>query len=333
MGTIQQGAEQAIRICLNVKPEEKVVIVTDKKTLEIGKALEEEAKKITNQVKTFIIEDFGKRPLQKLPDEIDDSTKKADISLCAIDKVAGEVYTIRRPLRLLGVKYGRHANMPGITKQVMEEGMCVDHEKIWDFSKKVYDIVKEAKEIKVTTEKGTNLIATFDKRYNWINSNGDHRKKPQTGTNLPGAEVYTYPSDINGIAVIDGILGDYFTQKYGSLKDNPITLKIEKGKVTKIICENKNLEEEFSNYIFKTDENSSTIGEFALGTNIFLKELIGVMLQDEKFPSIHIAVGDPYPSQTNASYSSKAHCDAIIRDTTVIVDGKKIMEKGKYLIL
>lgn len=333
MGTLQQGAEQAIRVCLGVKPKEKVVIVTDKKTLEIGKAFEEEAKKITDNVKTFILEDFGKRPLQKLPDKIADSVKKADVSLCAVDKVSDEVYTIRRPLRLLALQHCRYANMPGITKQIMEEGMCIDYKKIWIFSKKIYDIVKNAKEIKVTTEKGTHLIANFDKKYRWVNSNGDYRKRPQTGTNLPGAEIFTFPSDINGVVVIDGILGDCFTQKYGSLEKNPITLEIGRGKVTNISCKNKNLEKEFSNYVFKTDENSSKIGEFALGTNIFLKELIGVMLQDEKSPSLHIAVGDPHPNLTNASYTSKAHCDAIIRDTTVSVDGKKIMEKGRYLIL
>jgi len=330
MGTIQQGAKQVLNECLDLKKGEIIVIITDKKTLEIGKAFEKEARKITNKIKFFILEDFGKRPLQKLPIEIECAIKQANISLYAAEKIGNENYTIRRPIRLIGIKYGRHINMPSITKEIMKTGMCVNHKKLWKFSKKIYDIVKNAKEIVVKTDKGTNIIAKFISKYKWINSNGDYRKRPQQGANLPGGEVWTYPKEINGIAIIDGVLGDYFTTKYGILEETPIKVKIKNGRIIKISCKNKKLEKEFKNYV-KTDKNSSRIGEFALGTNIFLKKLIGVILQDEKFPGVHIAVGNPYPEETNAPFSSKVHCDGIIKNPTIFVDGKMLMKKGKYL--
>ncbi|MBW3016911.1 aminopeptidase, partial [Candidatus Woesearchaeota archaeon] len=67
-------------------------------------------------------------------------------------------------------------------------------------------------------------------------------------------------------------------------------------------------------------------------TNIFLKKFVGSMLQDEKFPGVHIAFGYPYPKMTKANWSSKAHMDVVMRKTTIVVDGRKIMDKGKFLV-
>ena len=87
---------------------------------------------------------------------------------------------------------------------------------------------------------------------------------------------------------------------------------------------------EFSRYIFETDENSSRVGEFAIGTNTGLTNLIYNILQDEKFPGVHIAFGHPLPDKTGADWDSKAHVDGVIINTTILVDGEMIMEKGKF---
>ena len=50
-----------------------------------------------------------------------------------------------------------------------------------------------------------------------------------------------------------------------------------------------------------TDENSDRVGEFAIGTNIELTHVIGHILQDEKFPGVHIAFGNPYGAHTGAT--------------------------------
>jgi leucyl aminopeptidase (aminopeptidase T) len=49
----------------------------------------------------------------------------------------------------------------------------------------------------------------------------------------------------------------------------------------------KDLEREFWDYCH-TDEHSDSVGELAFGTNVALVEMIGVLLQDEKIPGVHI---------------------------------------------
>ncbi len=220
--------------------------------------------------------------------------------------------------------------MISITGEIMGDGMCSDYQEIQRISELVYQKVHKAKEIRVVTEKGTDITAQFSPQLKWVISDGNIM--PGHWSNLPDGEVLTTPADINGTVVIDGCLGDFFTKKYGLLEKTPVTVSIKNGRAISIKCGNKELEQELAEYIFQTDENSNRVGEFALGTNVGLKEIIGNLLQDEKFPGVHIAFGiGPLRFDTGADWDSKAHVDGVMKNTTVYADGEMIMEKGKYL--
>ena len=79
-----------------------------------------------------------------------------------------------------------------------------------------------------------------------------------------------------------------------------------------------------------TDENSDRVGELAFGTNLGLSRMIGILLQDEKFPGVHIAFGDPYGSQTHANWKSLTHVDVLTRNCDVWIDEDRVIEKGHY---
>ena len=60
--------------------------------------------------------------------------------------------------------------------------------------------------------------------------------------------------------------------------------------------------------------------------------MIGVLLQDEKVPGVHLAFGDPYGSQTHADWSSKTHVDVLTRDCDVWIDDEQVIAAGQYLL-
>jgi leucyl aminopeptidase (aminopeptidase T) len=60
--------------------------------------------------------------------------------------------------------------------------------------------------------------------------------------------------------------------------------------------------------------------------------LIGNLLQDEKFPCVHVAFGNPYHDETGADWESRTHVDAILKDATLWVDGRKLMENERFLL-
>ena len=333
MGTIEQGVKQAVENCLKIKAGENVVIITDKETLEIGSALKKAIEKITDEIQFFIMEDFGQRPID-FPHTIESAIPVADVSIYAAQGAEGELQSFRRfMIRAVEAnKKLRHAHMIGITPQIMRDGMCSDYREIQRVSRLVYDKVKDASKIRVVTEKGGDFLAEFSPELKWNISDGNIT--PGFWKNLPDGEVFTSPINVNGTVIIDGCLGDFFAERYACLEDIPIIIKVENGRALKesVRCKNKELLKEFTKYIFETDENSSRVGEFAIGTNTGLTELIYNLLQDEKFPGVHIAFGSPLPGKTCAQWDSKAHVDGVIKNPSIYVDDEIIMNKGQFCI-
>ena len=333
MGTIEQGVRQAVENCLRVQPGEKAVIITDRQTIEIGSALKAAIEMIAGEVKYFIMEDFGTRPID-LPPAIEAAMRSADVSVYAAQGAEGELQSFRMPM-LKAIKANstlRHAHMVEITPRIMCDGMCSDYKEVQRISRLVYEKVCSAERIEVTTEKGCNFTARFSPELRWVIEDGDI--KPGRVRNLPDGEVSTCPIDVNGTAVIDGCLGDYFAEEYGFLGGTPKTVEIENGRAMResIECTDEQLREKFIDYLFENDENSNRVGEFAIGTNTGLTKLINNILQDEKFPGVHIAFGSPSPSRTGADWDCSTHIDGVIISPTIIVDGAALMDKGKFLL-
>ena len=319
------GAKQAVNICVAVKPEEKVIVVTDKKTQAIAGYVIDEIRKVTGNLKIYTIEDYGKRPYN-IPDFILKDIADSDAVFVMADYIYGEIPTLYRPINETVEKSrARMAAMVELDEELLGVGMNADYKRIQDFSKKVHDIIKYAKEIRVITSLGTDFTVSLGHRWAIL----DGFPKPGKWVNLPDGEVLTAPTDINGKIVIDGC-----AEFLGILESHPLSVELKDGFARKetVACSDSDVKEKFSKYVFGSDENSCRIGEFAFGTNIFLKKLCGNLTQDEKFPSIHIAFGDPHGSLTGAEWKSSLHMDAIILRPTVYVDSKKIMDEGRYLM-
>ena len=58
--------------------------------------------------------------------------------------------------------------------------------------------------------------------------------------------------------------------------------------------------------------------------------MIGVLLQDEKIPGVHLAFGDPYGSQTGAPWKSRTHIDVLTRGCNVWIDDEQVIAGGRY---
>jgi aminopeptidase len=331
MGTMQEGARQAVHNCLKVRPGERAVIITDQETARIGSAIRKGIEKVTKDIQFFVMEDFGARPIP-FPRKIAKALEAADVSVYAAQGAKGELQTFRQPMLAViddNPKL-RHAHMIGISARIMKDGMCSDYARIQRISKLVYKQVHNARKIRVVTDKGCDFISRFNPRLKWVISDGDI--KPGHWKNLPDGEVFTSPAQVNGIVVIDGCLGDFFTEKYKSLEKTPIRVEVQSGRaiLETLQCADERLRREFARYVFHTDGNSSRVGEFAIGTNTGLKKLIYNLLQDEKFPGVHVAFGSSLPAKTGATWDSKAHVDGVIIRPSIYVDGETLMDKGGF---
>ncbi len=326
---MQKGAEQATKL-VGLSDKDKVVIITDKQTSNVAGIVFEEVGKKAKQVELFFMEDFGERPVV-FNELIRQRIMNANVLYYIAQSVKGELHSFRMPMIETARSHGklRFAHMIGISEEIMKDGMSTDYSKIKELTQKVQGIVSNARELHLTTKAGTNLKVQFSPRIKWIPCDGHiHEGK---WTNLPDGEIFTSPELANGVLVVDGVIGDHFSKKYGCVEKHPMKITIENSRITQVECENKELLEEFKEYI-KQDENSNRVGELGIGTNIGLKKLIGNLLQDEKFPGIHVAFGDPYGKETGADWSSTSHVDVVMKECNIHIDGKQIMDKGKFLI-
>lgn len=328
---LYQATKEVVEECLSISVGEKIVIITDEETAKIVDALLVHIDALECSVKRFVLEDYGDRYQGiEFHNEIKEALREADASIYAAQSMKGELESFRHPM-LEVIKQNnhlRHAHMPNISQEVLIKGIGSDYSVVRKQTQKVYEYIKSAHIIHVSTPKGTDLTVELSPKIKWIPSDG-HVAQGEW-SNIPSGEVFTCAHKAEGVIVIDGILGDYFTKEFGLLSETPVTLRVHDSRVIDVNCDNEEIRHELLEYM-KKDENANRIGEFAIGTNIGLKGLIGNLLLDEKFPGVHIAIGHGYPSRTGASWNSVAHCDAVMKECTIIVDGHKIMEKGEFL--
>jgi leucyl aminopeptidase (aminopeptidase T) len=323
------GARNAVKVCLRVQPREKATVVTDDATREIAASLVHELEDVGATYRAWILEELSPRPLEDLPSEIVEDLETSQVSIFAVQARANELRSRMQMTDVVNRRKIRHAHMVNINHQIMLEGMRADFLKVDRISTKVVDLVRRAKQIRARTEAGTDLTADLNPKYHWLKTSGII--SPEKWGNLPGGEVFTTPGEVNGTFVIDGVVGDWLCAKFGSLRDTPLTIGVKGNRLVEAHSSNQQLRDDFWNYTH-TDENSDLVGEFAIGTNIELKDVIGQILQDEKYPGVHIAFGNPYGAHTGAEWFSSTHIDVVGRNFDIWVDSQQIMRQGQFLL-
>jgi len=323
------GARNAVRVCLRVQASEKVTVITDEVNLEIAAALVRELEELGCRYQTWVLEDVATRPLTDFPLAIAKDLDSSQVSIFAAQAQTNELKSRIQMTDVVNRRKIRHAHMVNINKRIMLEGMRADFQKVDRLSVKVLETVRKAKQIRAKTPAGTDLVADLNPNYRWVKTSGII--SIEKWGNLPGGEVFTTPGEVNGTFVIDGVVGDYLCAKFGALKANPLTIQVKENRLIEAHSTNKELRDDFWAYTH-TDENSNRVGEFAIGTNIELKDVIGEILQDEKYPGVHIAFGNPYGQHTGAEWHSSTHIDVVGRDFDIWVDGEQIMRGGQFLI-
>ena len=325
---LHQGAQNAVRTCLAIQPTERVVLITDAESASIGASLAAAVWEMGAPLEAFVLEDYLDRPMTVLPEPVAEAMERAQVSIFAAMAYPGELAMRRAMTTIVNRRRMRHAHMVGITERIMMEGMRADFQRIDRLTRWVREQAVEAREIVCKTPAGTDLRATFTKALKWIPTPG--LITPNKWGNLPGGETFTSPERVDGVFVVDGVLGDWLAPKYGDMSRNPLTITIEDSRIVDLKCDHKAALEDFRAYT-STEENSDRVGEYALGTNLAVRDIIGNMLQDEKIPGVHIAFGHPYSEHTGADWVCSTHIDVVGRDFDVWFDGRPIMEKGTYL--
>jgi len=310
---LEKAINIALKSSLEIKKDEKVLIITNNEMVELAEPFFFESRKITKNTKMMKMKGLtynGQEP----PHEIAEEMKHNDVILILTTKSLSHTKA-----RLEASNSGaRIASMPTITKEIIERSLDVDYNKMKDLSNKLADILDKGNNVKITTEKGTNLEFSIKDRNGGGRKSGIYNKPGYWG-NLPSGEAFIAPVEgtTNGKMIIDGSIAGI-----GKVEDTEITIKDGLAINTTNNELNKTLE--------TIGEKSRNIAELGIGTNE--KAIItGCVLEDEKvLGTCHIALGNNmgFGGKTDVEY----HADCVFDKPTIEIDEKTIMEKGKLLI-
>jgi aminopeptidase len=331
------GARSAVTTCLRISPVEKVTLITDRITEPIAAAIAAQLADLGCRWNAFILEDLAPRPLVDMPAAVLADMETSQVSIFAVQVQPNELHSRMQMTDVVNRRRMRHAHMVNITPEIMCQGMRADFNLVDRLSQQVLDRVRKATRIRATTAAGTDITADMNPAYKWFKTSGII--STEKWGNLPGGECFTSPGEVNGTFVVDGVVGDWLCARYGLLAATPLTIHIVANRIVSCTSDNKQLEADFWAYTH-TDENSDRVGEFAIGTNLGIERVIGNILQDEKFPGIHIAFGNPYGEHTGAPWRSGTHIDVVGLGFNIWLDTgepgnyqtEQIMQNGKFLI-
>jgi leucyl aminopeptidase (aminopeptidase T) len=323
------GARNAVEVCLGIRRGERVALIADKASGDVAASIAAVLDEVGARLDSVLIEDVATRPMTAAPPAVLDALEHADAGILCVQPERGELGARMAIVSVVERRAIRYAHMVGVTPRIMKEGMRADYRLVDELSQRLCERMPRANRLRVQTAGGTAITATFDPALTWVKTSG--LINTRYWSNLPAGEVFTTPLSVDGVFVCDGTAGDYFGPKYGDLRASPLTLEIAGGRLQTAHSDRKDLEAEFWHYCH-TDEYSDRVGEIAFGTNIALDDMIGVLLQDEKIPGVHLAFGDPYGSQTGAPWKSRTHIDVLTRTCDVWIDDEQVIGHGRYLM-
>lgn len=309
----------AVRDCLKIGKSELLLVVTDTELKEIGEALKEAGRSLEADV--VLMEML---PLSRNGEEPPRNVTQAMLHSDAVVAPTSKSLTHTGARREACAAGARVATMPGITKDTMIRCLKADYYAIADRTEKVSNMLTAAKEARVTTAAGTDITVPIEGIRAIASTGLIH--EPGSFGNLPSGEAYMMPVEgaSNGVFIVDGSMAGI-----GDLAGKtPIRIRVENGYATEITGgPEADLLKEKLTPLGKSAFNTAELG---VGTNDAAK-IIGNILEDEKvMGTIHIALGNNM--SMGGTVDVPIHLDGIIKNPSLELDGKKIMDEGKLLV-
>src|SRR5262245_57982314 len=87
------GAENAVRRCLRIQPDERVTLIADRACAEIAASIAAELERGIIDYRAWILEDLAPRPLADMPPVILEDMESSQVSIYAVKAQPNELRT------------------------------------------------------------------------------------------------------------------------------------------------------------------------------------------------------------------------------------------------
>jgi len=314
------GAEKIVRICARVQAGEKVLVLTDTETLEVGELLAIAALKITDDTVLAVItprRGHGDDP----PAHVTAAMRQSDVVIMPL-RFSMTHSSATKKARNHGA---RVLSMGDFNGRMLERGgIEADFPKLEKVVRRVADVLTQGRIAEVTCPGGTEIRMDISGRRGSAESSLAH--DPGSIAAPPDVEANVSPVEgsAEGVLVVDGSIPH---PALGVITD-VITIRVKAGRITDI--QGKAQARILRHLLSEMkDPHIYNIAELGIGLNPH-SGISGSMMEDEgAYGTFHIGIGD------NRAYGgtvrAKSHIDLVIKKPTIAIDGETIQKEGDLI--
>lgn len=327
------AAKNAIKYVLDAVPNERLAIICDAESRDVGRAFVEGGLALDLWTR-FLLLDGGDAVRTELPREISDMvvSGSSDIYITIFrDSVKETPFRVKIINLINRYKKYRLGHCPGISMDMLTEGALAlsseEHLALQTSARRLLASLLEVKRVRVTSPNGTDISFSVQGRDFYTDTKYDWKRFKWL--NLPTGEVIAGPveNSLNGTLVCDLAVGGI-----GPIS-SPITITARNGRAERFDCSDHSLQKRIESAL-SIDQMARHVGEFAFGLNGRAR-LSANFLEAEKYGgTIHIAFGnnEDYPGGMN---NSATHMDFLVSLPTVEVTGDHgtliVMKEGRLV--
>ena len=313
MADLGPAVRTVVNDCLAVKPGEDVLVISDPRLQRIGEALREAAREAGADAVLALMDEReidGNEPARPVAGAFE----ACDVYIAPTTRSLSHTKARKRA----SDRGARGATMPGVTEDMLSRVMAVDFDTMAARSKAVAEILDTANEARVTCPRGSDFH--LDLRGRAGLADDGRLTAPGAFGNLPCGEGFIAPAGGEGTIVAASLAGL-------GLTDEPATLIVRDGHIAEA---HGGLGPEYLARLQAEGELGTNLAELGVGTND-RATLTGNVLEDEKIlGTVHVAFGAS--AGIGGTVSVPIHLDVVVLEATLVVDGRTVLDGGKYVL-
>src|SRR3954467_7436802 len=314
MPDLARAVQPVVRRCLNIRPDEDVVVVVDEPLQELGEKLRDAAQQSGAEAVLTVMSPRatdGSEP----PAPVAEALAACDVFIAPASRSLS--HTLARK-RASGAG-ARGATMPHVTTDMLARLMAIDFDRLKSRSHAIAELLDKGTEAKIACPRGTDLSLDLKGRHG-IADDGD-LTAPGAFGNLPCGEGFIAPANGNGTMFARSIAA------IGLASGHPAKLTLTNGHLTDATEPEG---EQLLGILREHGENGTNLAELGVGTND-RATLTGNVLEDEKIlGTVHIAFGASIA--IGGTVSVPIHLDCVVTEASLAIDGTQVLDEGRFVL-
>jgi leucyl aminopeptidase (aminopeptidase T) len=313
MPDLAPAVETILTRCLAVRAGEEVLVIVDPGTIPIGQALRDGAQRIGAEATLATMDERASHGAEP-PRALAGAMEACDVFIAPTTKSLSHTQARARA----SATGARGATMPGVTAEMLERVMAGDFERMVERSRAVGGLLDAAAQARVRCPRGTDVTLELSGRTGMADDGV--LSAPGAFGNLPAGEGFIAPLTGSGTIVASSLAGI-------GVSEDPARLTMQDGR---LVAAERGGGPELLAQLRAHGELGTNLAELGVGTNE-AATLTGNVLEDEKIlGSIHIAFGAS--AGIGGTVSVPIHLDVVVIDATLEIDGRPVLDAGRYLL-